>query len=159
MSQWNPNDPYEYVQMLRGLCPKSDALAKLDVEGEAFLSQPRPLPKTKLLSWLKGVGRFWPKQCFNNARDVALWAVIKPPPAPVEYWEGYAVHGSVGFPLHHAWNTIGGVLLDVTWDNEGAMPYGEIPSGWAYYGARVDLAVLKEHDPNGLKTPLGLIGD
>ena len=35
----------------------------------------------------------------------------------VEYWEGYAYHAALAVPLviHHAWNTAGGELVDVTW--------------------------------------------
>ena len=83
--------------------------------------------------------RFVQKQCFYNAQILAL----KEP--SLQYVEGFAI-GRSGFPVHHAWCTIGGKLVDLTWrtttpNHKGRLRdrvFGEIPEGWSYRGVPFD---------------------
>ena len=90
-------------------------------------------------------------QCFYNAQSIGLGGRIG-------YVEGYA--DSIGLPMEHAWNTINGKVIDMTWkDNNGGQPIiGNIPEGWEYFG--VELPSKKINDmwrKSGLSHPL--IGD
>jgi hypothetical protein len=58
--------------------------------------------------------------------------------AGLGYWEGYALHGSlpVRVAIHHAWNTGGGEVVDVTWPALGGNDH-------LYLGVPVATAFLR----------------
>ena len=70
------------------------------------------------------------KQCFYNAQSIGLTGRIG-------YVEGVA--DSVGLPMEHAWNTINGKVIDMTWkmNNNDQPVLGTIPEGWEYYGVEL----------------------
>ena len=70
------------------------------------------------------------KQCFYNAQSIGLAGTIG-------YVEGYA--DSVGIPMDHAWNTINGKVIDMTWkmNNNDEPVLGVIPGGWEYFGVEL----------------------
>jgi hypothetical protein len=70
------------------------------------------------------------KKCFYNAQSIGLAGTIG-------YVEGYA--DSVGIPMDHAWNTINGKVIDMTWkmNNGGEPVLGVIPEGWEYHGVEL----------------------
>ena len=89
----------------------------------------------------KYVGTFnWenhlPKQCFANAQVVA-WTTrhIGPPEGiDVKYVEGYVLLPECPLPIHHAWISVNGKVLDTTLKVTGI-----IPSGWEYLGVEMSL--------------------
>ena len=87
------------------------------------------------------------KQCFYNAQSIGLTGIIG-------YCEGYA--DSLGLPMEHAWNTINGKVIDMTWrfGNGGKPVLGIIPAGWAYYGVELPDAIVRKQWSKGESQPL-----
>jgi len=93
------------------------------------------------------------KQCFSNAQLI----VLHDDSDELIYHEGYAM-GRVGIPVHHAWFTINGKVVDLTWklklveeDVKEAMsgsgvlgsdvkehPVGKLPKGYYYVGVPIE---------------------
>jgi hypothetical protein len=74
----------------------------------------------------------------HRHKDAFLAAQALAEDAELPYWEGYALHGSlpVRVAIHHAWNTAGGEVVDVTWPANKAQ-------GHLYLGVPVEPAFLK----------------
>lgn len=54
------------------------------------------------------------RMCFKNATQISH-------EFGYPYYEGFAASSTIGFPIHHAWNLVNGVVLDTTWkDPENA---------------------------------------
>ena len=103
------------------------------------------------------VGPFLQKQCFHNAQMLAM---TNP---DLKYVEGYA-QGRV-IPVHHAWVTLNGKLIDLTWRVENAQPcrlsdriLGVIPEGWQYIGITFDTETIRERVVESGETR-NMIGD
>jgi hypothetical protein len=79
---------------------------------------------------LQGQCNYKVKQCFYNAQSIGLTGKIG-------YCEGMA--DSIGIPMEHAWNTINGKVIDMTWkmNNNDKPVVGVIPGGWEYYGVEL----------------------
>ncbi len=79
---------------------------------------------------LDGQCRYKAKQCFYNAQSIGLGGTIG-------YVEGVA--DSIGLPMPHAWNTINGKVIDMTWkmNNDNQPVVGIIPEGWEYFGVKL----------------------
>jgi hypothetical protein len=75
------------------------------------------------------------RQCSYNAQDIGLTGRIG-------YVEGMA--DSIGHSTDHAWNTINGKVIDMTWRmNNGGKPIlGVIPEGWEYYGVELSSKLI-----------------
>jgi len=102
-------------------------------EGRKFLSAEEgltPEESEMLKHVLKRQCDYEAKKCFYNAQSIGLAGTIG-------YVEGYA--DSIGIPMEHAWNTINGKVIDMTWKmNNGGNPVlGVIPGGWEYYGVEL----------------------
>ena len=87
------------------------------------------------------------KQCFYNAQSIGLAGIIG-------YCEGYA--DSLGLPMEHAWNTINGKVIDMTWrfGNGGKPVLGIIPAGWEYYGVELPANIVRKQWSKGESQPL-----
>ena len=93
--------------------------------------------KTRRLVW----SRIQPlrpqmRECFYNAQQLVLRY-----PKEFTYWEGYAVRMPVPFPVHHAWTTFQGFLVDPTFRLDidkrcsiNNIVIGQAPEGWEYFG-------------------------
>ena len=100
---------------------------------------------------------FLMKQCYRNAQNVAIDLQSTKefgncPNMEVKYIEGLA-HGSVGFPVDHAWVSLNGKVIDYTWGEstfikpKNGRSYirrksrilGEFPEDWEYCGVEVDI--------------------
>ena len=90
-----------------------------------------PEEREILTDVLENECRYKVKQCFYNAQSIGLAGTIG-------YVEGYA--DSVGIPMEHAWNTINGKVIDMTWkmNNNDQPVLGVIPEGWEYFGVELD---------------------
>lgn len=55
----------------------------------------------------KGVRKLQAKQCFRNS----VYRLHEP---GMKYYEGFVMHKDIHFPHLHAWNTLGGKMLDLT---------------------------------------------
>lgn len=101
------------------------------------------------------------KECFYNAMFMCMVSVWGEKLHPrLKYCEGF-VKSSAPFPVHHAWVTLDGVLIDLTLtttkytlDQLNAFMYegielprnedlsdrilGEIPEGWDYFGVEFE---------------------
>ena len=89
-----------------------------------------------------------PKQCFYNAQSIGLGGEIG-------YVEGIA--DSIGLPMEHAWNTINGKVIDMTWrmNNDGQPIIGVIPEGWEYFGVQLPNKMInKMWGKSGLSHPM-----
>ena len=102
-----------------------------------------------------------PKQCFFNSMFMCMTSLWDSELLPrIKYCEGF-VSSQAPFPVHHAWITLDGKVIDVTltttkytaqqlidWQDNGVeLPrnrnlsdriLGEIPEGWEYYGVEFD---------------------
>lgn len=90
--------------------------------------------------------RFPPKQCFCNAQR--FWQYANHHDAlPLAYVEGWATT-EMGVPIHHAWLSLHGKVIDLTLRTRGAQPthrgrrlrdrvLGIIPKGWGYVGIEI----------------------
>lgn len=87
------------------------------------------------------------KQCFENAQRLVLASS-----GALQYQEGFAV-GHL-FPIHHAWVTICGKVVDLTWsrlsykerDYEDPMAdriLGEFPEDWVYLGVSFPIWTIR----------------
>ena len=96
---------------------------------------------------LKGQCRYKAKQCFYNAQSIGLTGKIG-------YVEGVA--DSVGIPMEHAWNTINGKVIDMTWKmNNGDEPIvGIIPGGWEYVGVQLPNKMINKMWGTGQSTAM-----
>ncbi len=96
---------------------------------------------------LKGQCHYKVKQCFYNAQSIGLAGTIG-------YCEGYA--DSLGLPMEHAWNTINGKVIDMTWRfRRGGKPVlGVIPSGWEYFGVEFPAKLVRKQWSKGASAPL-----
>jgi len=70
-------------------------------------------------------GGFAIKECFYNCQRLAVSAE-----GALRYWEGYAWGGAV-IPVHHAWVTINGKVIDLTW-RQTVRAAGRVPGEFAY---------------------------
>jgi len=103
--------------------------------------------------------RFMQKQCFHNAQ---LLALENP---DLQYVEGYA-QGNAIIPVHHAWLSLNGKLIDLTWrtdkpNHKGRLSnriLGAIPDGWCYRGVSFDTDLIRERIIDSGETR-ALIGD
>jgi hypothetical protein len=94
---------------------------------------------------LNSSGRFMQKQCFYNAQMVVLYH------PEFRYVEGYA-QGRAIIPVHHAWLTLNGKLIDLTWrtdksNHKGRLRdriFGAIPEGWQYRGIPFDAEQIRK---------------
>jgi len=85
------------------------------------------------------------KQCFHNAQMLAMEN------PDLQYVEGYAM-GNAIIPVHHAWLTLNGKLIDLTWRTDvggqsrrlGNRILGVIPEGWQYRGIPFDTDEIRE---------------
>ena len=101
--------------------------------------------------------KFEPKMCFHNAMTLAMFDDAQ----SIEYCEGYSVTG-LGIPVHHAWNTINGKVIDLTRSLRpeatdeflsGKAPQGDlkdrvlgtIPDSWAYFGITFDKGLVRDY--------------
>jgi len=93
-----------------------------------------------LMGCIDRVGiRFEMRQCFHNSQLACIYS--KPGPNQLKYTEGFAI-GRSGFPTHHAWLTVNGKVIDLTWrtkhqNHKGRLRdriFGVIPDGWYYMG-------------------------
>ena len=99
---------------------------------------------------------FPPKQCFANAMMLTLADADD----RLTYCEGFAVTGL--FPVHHAWLTLDGKLVDVTRSLrpeatqefiDGKAPQadlkdrvlGAIPEGWEYLGVEFQRSAVRDY--------------
>jgi hypothetical protein len=84
---------------------------------------------------LKVQCRYKAGQCSYNAQDIGLTGRIG-------YVEGIA--DSLGVPMDHAWNTINGKVIDMTWkmNNDDQPVLGVIPEGWEYYGVELPYQLI-----------------
>lgn len=91
--------------------------------GKAYEQAPRP----------EGLERGEPRMCFMNATHaVSAGSGV--------YTEGFAITPGLGIPIHHAWLTIDGKAVDVTWPYDDAI----------YFGVEFDKSILiKETLNNG----------
>ena len=87
------------------------------------------------------------KKCFYNAQSIGLAGTIG-------YVEGYA--DSLGIPMEHAWNTINGKVIDMTWkmNNNGEPVLGVIPEGWEYYGVELPHELINKMWSTGSSSTL-----
>lgn len=105
-----------------------------------------PLTEDELAIVRRAVGLFGkrckPKECFANATQVVAYDFDH----ELDYTEGYAL-GMACIPVHHAWLTINGKVVDLTWPVEGLgdddpedwlqnRALGTLPDGWTYLGVR-----------------------
>lgn len=116
-----------------------------------------------VLSAASGLGILRAKECFYNAQRL----VMNDQSGLLKYVEGYG-HGAAIIPMHHAWVTINGKVIDFTWrrdkpkgedietmlSNETGTPVlGVVPSGWAYIGREFSRDKIVERivsDPDGM---------
>ena len=106
-----------------------------------------PLEMKMLTHILTGKCRYQAKQCFYNAQSIGMSGVIG-------YVEGYA--DSVGIPMDHAWNTINGKVIDMTWkfNNNDQPVLGVIPRGWEYFGVELSHELIVDKWGTGESTTL-----
>jgi hypothetical protein len=88
------------------------------------------------------------KQCFYNAQSIGLTGTIG-------YCEGYA-DSLGGIAMEHAWNTINGKVIDMTWkmNNKGKPVLGTIPAGWEYFGVELPNKLVNKMWSTGKSGPL-----
>jgi hypothetical protein len=122
-----------------------------------------PLTEDERLSLFRSIDcsghRFMQKQCFHNAQ---LLALDNP---DLQYVEGYA-QGNAIMPVHHAWLTLNGKLIDLTWrtdkpNHQGRLSnriLGVIPEGWQYRGITFSADEIRERIVNSGETR-AFIGD
>lgn len=92
--------------------------------GRAYEQAPIPSP----------FKRGTPRMCFMNATHAVLHHEMG------VYTEGFAMTPRLGIPIHHAWLTIDGKAVDLTWPHDDA----------TYFGVEFDKSVLiKETLNNG----------
>lgn len=84
--------------------------------------------------------------CFHNAQLLAVYD----PYQVLVYYEGYAIGPTNDTPVLHGWVSINHKVIDLTWatpkvSRRGRLRnkvLGDIPKGWAYYGAPFPTAGL-----------------
>ena len=131
----------DYLKMLKDMRAKNynaEGMAYSSMEdflikhGTRYLPQPLTTEELKAVKSLIGTGgKFQAKQCFYNSGSIATSSV-----GTLQYVEGYCMSGNIPIPIHHAWNTINGKVIDVTYKhlNNGKPILGEFPSEWVYFG-------------------------
>lgn len=82
----------------------------------------------RVLLRARSMKTFPSKACFYNAQRLVLADKTN----SLVYNEGFA--HSVFFPMHHAWATLNGKVIDLTWDHNGEEILGLVPEGWEYLG-------------------------
>lgn len=125
-------------------CPQDYVLDRGTVLASA------PLTDDELITLLRAIDltrmRFQYKQCFYNSQMVAA----HDPTRTLCYCEGYAIGRSI--QCHHAWLTINGKVVDLTWrtpkpNHKGRLRdriFGVWPEHWQYIGIEFDtIAVLE----------------
>ncbi len=151
MSGWvqKVSDLGEFLADMGRLAPDvpefkhSTVYALLLAEGQEYDNHEPFTPEERgnIHTLLEAMGRprFKSGDCFFNAWTLAEWASPEGilgrrgrqnslVPA-VQYVEGYAVHSAV--PVLHAWVTLNGKVLDLTW-----MPHGVADEGLGSFDAR-----------------------
>lgn len=124
--------------------------------GRVFESE--PLTQKERYAVDKAVKRarcdFPTRECFSNAQRLVLEH------AKLRYVEGYAV-GWGSLPVHHAWASINGKVVDLTWRDQplrdnprlyaGQQPaapshriVGRVPDGIVYMGVEFPARMLRE---------------
>ncbi len=86
---------------------------------------------------LDGVADPQPNHCYRNAQAI----VLADETATLTYYEGFAAD-DVGLVAAHAWASIHGKVIDVTWRHRGRPVFGVFPEGFEYVGAEIDRAYL-----------------
>lgn len=150
-----------YLQMhvtLRETMPRPEGYAYLCLEdfvlrcGEPFVSSPLDDSERRVVE--EAVERVHAsgqslevQQCFANAQMLVLSSGGR-----LTYHEGYA-QGSTGVPMHHAWASIHGKVIDLTWstlpfderglDDPSDRIWGEFPEDWLYLGTSFELAAIR----------------
>jgi hypothetical protein len=84
----------------------------------------------------------WPfrvKECFTNAQYALFYDFDK----RLAYVEGYAV-GPASFPVHHAWVTVDGIPVELTWRGSEPGPLVQPGPHFAYFGVEYDSDWLKK---------------
>jgi hypothetical protein len=143
------SDLRDYLEDMGRLCPDvpefkyNTVHALLLAEGQEYDNHEPFTPEERggidRLLEVMGRPRFKSGDCFFNAWTLAEWAspegilgvrgrqnMLVP---AVQYVEGYAIHSAV--PVLHAWVTVGGKVLDLTW-----MPHGADGEGRDTFDAR-----------------------
>lgn len=103
--------------------------------GEAFCGPGEALAEEEAQA-VADAAAFWShgfavKECFYNAQRLSVYS------DRFLYWEGYA-WGHAIIPVHHAWVTVGGKVVDLTWrieplsDASKAKEGGRMPVEHAY---------------------------
>ena len=119
--------------------------------GKKYESQELTEDEMELLkNVLQTQDRWKMKQCFYNAQCIASSSNDS-----IKYCEGYA--DSLGLPMEHAWNTINGKVIDMTWkmNNDNKPVLGVIPDGWEYVGVELPVSLVYDlHDKTGHASPL-----
>lgn len=109
------------------------------------------------------------RMCFRNATLASLDRFVG------VYTEGFAISPGLGIPIHHAWLTIDGRAVDVTWNYTGCSYFGiEFDRSdvrrWivqnGYYGLlsgeMINVDLMRERDPDfvaeRIATRLRIIG-
>ena len=137
-------------QRIEGMAYSGPAAFILE-HGKKYESQELTDDETDLLKKVLLIKSRWQKkQCFYNAQCIASASNNT-----IRYCEGFA--DSLGLPMEHAWNTINGKVIDMTWkmNNDDDPILGVIPEGWEYIGVElpVDL-ITKMHEVTGKAHPL-----
>lgn len=134
---WNYSSMYEYVFK----------------RGRAFESAPLTYKEwqtvRELVEWTEM------KQCFFNCQRTIFtinpaWGVGGDK-SPFEYVEGYVI-GDVALPIHHAWLSLNGKVVDPTLRRHRGCfrrrtfpdrTMGIFPEGWEYYGVSIPFDKVK----------------
>ena len=137
-------------QKMEGMAYSGPAAFILE-HGKKYESQELTEDEMELLkNVLQTQDRWKMKQCFYNAQCIASSSNDS-----IKYCEGYA--DSLGLPMEHAWNTINGKVIDMTWkmNNDNKPVLGVIPDGWEYIGVELPVSLVYDlHDKTGHASPL-----
>jgi hypothetical protein len=93
------------------------------------------------------------KQCYRNAQALVLADETR----TLRYCEGYAI-SDVRIVAAHAWASIRGKVIDVTWPYRGRWVLGRLPSAWEYVGVEIDREYVVERR-DGMGEPGSLLVD
>jgi len=124
-------------------------------KGHLFPHEPLTEQESRLLADIIGGSLFKTKECYMNAAIIVLEARrLEGTPDEITYCEGIAL-GRVVIPVHHAWVSLHGKAIDVTWQEFGKRHTRTLKKVLAridnnirecsYYGVEVPSKLLSKH--------------